>query len=251
MKKMPPHKCPVCKCTADRCNCQQICKTCLSNGNLSEDGGCQCLSAPQVSSQKNENTHRSKPPSLGMLKDKSNLQIYLAGLKRWTRIGGVPAKEQADTVLMNGMNEYPELYLEMENLIGDKVSENVDGIEEIITFLNGRFGVDKTADLMRTFNKFCKFKRASDQEYISFVQTFESNYNEFKKLGEELSGMFLSLFLLSRANLPEIDYQIITSGLDFQSKTVYEDTKSALKKQQYSKDVKSQEKPEASKSAIL
>ena len=96
---------------------------------------------------------------------------------------------------------------------------------------------------------FCKFKRASDQEYISFVQTFESNYNEFKKLGEELSGMFLSLFLLSRANLPEIDYQIITSGLDFQSKTVYEDTKSALKKQQYSKDVKSQEKPEASKSA--
>ena len=52
-----------------------------------------------------------------MLKDKSNLQIYLAGLKRWTRIGGVPAKEQADTVLMNGMNEYPELYLEMENLM--------------------------------------------------------------------------------------------------------------------------------------
>ena len=88
---------------------------------------------------------------------------------------------------------------------------------------------------MRTFNTFCKFKRVADQEYISFVQTFESNYNEFKKLGEELSGMFLSLFLLSRANLPEIDYQIITSGLDFQSKTVYEETKSALKKQQYSK----------------
>ena len=55
------------------------------------------------------------------------------------------------------------------------VSRSAQIDREIVNFLNGRFEVVKTADLMKAFYKFCNFKRVSDQDYISFVQTFESN----------------------------------------------------------------------------
>ena len=93
-----------------------------------------------------------------------------------------------------------------------------------------------------TRDKFIGTKRSVNQDLLSYVATFESSYSEFKKMGESLSDVFLALFMLSNANLPDTDFQIITANIDFEKArlnavNVYEDMKAALRKYQYTKTV--------------
>ena len=183
-----------------------------------------------------------RPPDLGMVKVKGNLQIYIASLKRWARIGGVKAELQGDVVMMHASSDYPELYLELETELGEKILNNPNAITMISDSLEKRFGVNKQADLMQSFSKFIGTKRSVNQDLLSYVAAFENSYSEFKKLGESLSDVFLALFMLSNANLPDTDFQIITANIDFEKArlnavNVYEDMKAALRKYQYTKTV--------------
>ena len=135
-----------------------------------------------------------------MLKIKENLAIYIASLNRWSRIGGIQPQMQADVVLMYAPQQYPELYMELEAELGDSISNNKNGIKLIIKSLESRFGVNKQADLIKSFNKFTSTTRESSQDLLAYVNAFELAYTDLKKLGEELSQTFLALFLLTNAN---------------------------------------------------
>ena len=178
-------KCPICRLGDEGCQCPSICKTCLSNGTLEATGQCKCCrtcnkSPPECSCCKTCNRSREacqcrsnqmtiptapiqshniatvssvRPPDLGMVKVKGNLQIYIASLKRWSRIGGVKAELQGDVVMMHASADYPELYLELETELGEKILNNPNAITMISDSLEKRFGVNKQADLMQ-FNTY-------------------------------------------------------------------------------------------------
>ena len=143
--KMAP-KCPICRLGAEGCQCPSICKKCLSGGILEAQGECQCCricknsldecvccknckrlpqtcncslsqaTVPLAQSQSQAFTSIAsvRPPDLGLVKVKGNLPIYIASLRRWSRIGGVKAELQGDVVMMHTSSNFPKLYLELE-----------------------------------------------------------------------------------------------------------------------------------------
>ena len=142
--------------------------------------------------------------------------------------------------MMHASSDFPELYLELETELGEKILNNTDAITLIIDALEKRFGVNKQADLMNTFNRFIGTTRGSNQDLVTYVATFDNAYSELKKLGESLSDTFLTLFMLSNANLPDTDFQIVTANIEFdkdQSNGTnnYEKMKNILRRHQYSK----------------
>ena len=142
--------------------------------------------------------------------------------------------------MMHASSDFPELYLELETELGEKILNNTDAIKLIIEALEKRYGVNKQADLMNTFNKFIGTTRRSNQDLVSYVAAFDNAYSEFKKLGESLSDTFLTLFMLSNANLPDTEFQIVTANIDFdkvkdKDNDNYEKMKNTLRRHQYSK----------------
>ena len=42
-----------------------------------------------------------EPPNFAEVKgDRKKLGLYISALKRWSRVGGVPKKDQADTIML-------------------------------------------------------------------------------------------------------------------------------------------------------
>ena len=130
--------------------------------------------------------------------------------------------------------------MELETEIGDKLLNNDKATELIISTLEKIFGVNKKADLLQSFNKFIGTVCGSSQDLVSYVAAFETSYNEFKKLGKLSLDVFLSLFLMSSANILDTDFQIITANIDFNNAkekniNVLDEAKTALKGHQYCK----------------
>ena len=199
-------KCPICRLGAEGCQCPSICKKCLSGGILEAQGECQCCricknsldecvccknckrlpqtcncslsqaTVPLAQSQSQAFTSIAsvRPPDLGLVKVKGNLPIYIASLRRWSRIGGVKAELQGDVVMMHASSDFPELYLELETELGEKILNNTDAIKLIIEALEKRYGVNKQADLMNTFNKFIGTSRRSNLDLVSYVAAFDN-----------------------------------------------------------------------------
>ena len=248
--------CGTCKKNSSACLCDDTCKVCLTAGRLEDDGSCTCCPKCRNSacictldrSKKPQNpsssSHAPKPPDISLLKDKNNLSIYVASLRRWSRIGGVEPELQADVVLMHAPQQFPELYMELEAELGESILDNKNGIDLIIKSLETRFGVNKQADLIKHFNKFTSTVRKHNQDLLSYVNAFDLAYFDLKKMEEELSQTFLALFLLTNANLSDVDFQIITSQLDFNEKeSLYSEAKSALRRHQYCKVANSKPQP--------
>ena len=110
--------------------------------------------------------------------------------------------------------------------------------------MESRFGINKEADLIKCFNKFTNTTRASSQDLLMYVNAFELAYTDLQKLVEELSQTFLTLFLLTNANLPDVDFQIITSQLDFNKRDeLFNEAKAALRRHQYCKIANTKHQP--------
>ena len=122
-----------------------------------------------------------------MLKDKSNLHVYLAALEGWARLSGTPRKNQADLVMWHASHSYPKLYAELVKKFSNQLVGKTDGLQTLTAFFNERFGLSRQADLMNKFNQFLNLQREKGQDLISFIVQYESSYSELTKLGETFS----------------------------------------------------------------
>ena len=115
------------------CKCPQTCKICLRYKMLGDNGscsGCECgnshnqcsclrnsSSTPSISaessSQASNNGHL-RPPDMGQLKKKENLETYITALLRWARLTETKKKDQADIVLHWAHSQYPELAIQLD-----------------------------------------------------------------------------------------------------------------------------------------
>ena len=179
-----------------------------------------------------------KPPDF--CKTKEDLILYERKLKRWSRSCGIPLEDQGDAILLHQSITNPTLQERLDKEIGDEMQDNKDCIGLLLRTIKNWYGIDKGVDLINAFNVFVNIKRNIEQDFHSYVGDFESRYSSLEKSGEKLSPRLLALFLLKNANLTDVEFQIITSNLDFSSdpkakgsvQDLYQMTKDALNKYQ-------------------
>ena len=174
-------------------------------------GQCTCQPRPQPQQPQQQPKLLQtgiKPPDLFVTKE--DLPQYERKLRRWSRACGVDIKDQGDVVLLHPSLTNPNLHERLDREIGDKVQNNAESIDLIITTLKSWFGVDKGVDLMKIFNDFVNTQRKTGQDLHSYVAEFEGKYCQLEKHGEKLSSRLLALFILKNANLTDTEFQIIT-----------------------------------------
>ena len=258
------YKCPVCHSKADQCSCLAICKVCLKKGNYEAAGSgeCDCCKVCKKPSsdycdcckvclkKKNECKCQEKiskttrvaknPPSIKTLIDqgKDYLPSYLSALKRWSRTCGIAPEDQADEILLMVSEQAPAIYRKMDVHFGDDLAGDKEGMTKLTEWFQKEYGLTKSSDLMRLFNVFIGTQRKKNEDISKYVTAFDSAYNNLKKLGESVSPNLLSMLLLTHANLSDVDMQLITKSLEFDTtnKTIqaaiYENTKEAMRKHQ-------------------
>ena len=183
--------------------------------------------------------------------------MYERKLRRWSRACGIVEKDQGDIILLYPSVANPDLHERLDREIGEKVVNNTNCIDLIITTLKSWFGISKGVDLMKVFNDFITSVRTSSQDLHLYIAEFEGKYNQLEKLGEKLSPRLLALFLLKNANLSDTEFQIITANLNFSTeneeelKQLFEQTKDALNKHQNCRVINSNKSQESSKTFLV
>ena len=280
---MAGFKCPVCKCGPENCKCIDICKVCLRNGNYetSASGECECCricKAPATDNceccktcfRKKENcscqtrvskTHRvaKNPPSIKTLieQGKDYLPSYLSALRRWSRTCGISVEDQADEILLMVSDQAPAIYRKMDVYFGDDLAADPEGVIKITEWFQKEYGLTKSSDLMRLFNVFTGTQRKKHEDISKYVTAFDTAYANLKKLGESISPNLLSMLLLTNGNLSDVEMQLITKSLEFDTTnkatqaSIYENTKEAMRKHQSMKLTNSSNTTAVTKQAYL
>ena len=106
---------------------------------------CESISRPIIQSS-------IKPPDLFVVKE--DLNQYERKLRRWSRVCGVPPDQQGDIILSHPSQTNPSLQDRLDREIGDKLQDNKDGVDLILSTLKQWFGINKGVDLMKVFNEF-------------------------------------------------------------------------------------------------
>ena len=129
-----------------------------------------------------------EPPDRSILKERSQLEVYILALKRWATIA-----------------KAPELCKEISNNFNNSKGDNNGGIQKIVSWLKEKFSMNKHASMAKVPNQFLNTTRAKSE-----------NYAEVKKLGETVSPTCVSILLfLRQAQSTDTDSQIITMNVEF------------------------------------
>ena len=235
-KKCKKHS-DECVCASSRCHiCDSLIKDCdcrkssasvnaSGSGSVNTDQGTInfTVSAPASGGV------NLKPPDLGKLKNKENLSTYISQLKRWSRCCSVKPENQADIILAIAPDQNEPLYIEMEAHFGDTLNEDREGVNKIVKWLEEKYGKTQHSSLLAKYNAFNNTVRNDKENLIDFIGRFETAYKAMEKLGEKFSANLQSFALLKQAKLPQMDYQIITKGLDYNNKEKEEENYKATK----------------------
>ena len=253
-------RCGVCNRNEQNCECELICKSCRLS---SED--CQCsdteeqdpLTREQVPVEPvqpaqvkmAERKILGEPPTFASVKgDRKNLTLYIAALKKWSRVGGVEKKDQAETVMYHASQTCPAYFEELEVKFGETLEGKEEGITEIVKYLEAKFGVSQHSEIVRKLNTFYSCQREKGEDLVDFVSRFEQAYKDCTKLtvaGDKAiitySETAKAVLLLKSANLSDIDNQIIVKGINFdekdaaKEKEVFNEAKAAIINHQVTK----------------
>ena len=186
-----------------------------------------------------------KPPDMGILKDPTQHGLYISGLERWANLqkaAGTSEEILADIVLTHSFEQNLPLTKEMTDHFQESLSNNKNGIKEMVAWLRTKYGLNKHSDMLRILSNFLNTcRRKSPPESIAdFITRFETNYAEVKKMGETFSSTCLSIMLLRASQLTDTDSQIVAINLEFDPKAAdakkqFDETKAALRKFQHTK----------------
>ena len=95
-----------------------------------------------------------KPPEF--LNSKEEFPSYKRRLQRWSRSCGLDRALQGDVVLMYaGKSEIAEM---LDREIGEKLIENVEGVDLIIKTLENWYGKESSVDLYQSFIQWKEMK---------------------------------------------------------------------------------------------
>ena len=250
--QMPAERCPVCK-SGPR-NCLPTCTLCKTCWLLPEECKCQNQSAQSFNMSSSGPFTLKEPPNYATVQgDQRKLTQYIAALKLWAKVGGVEKKNQADCIKYNAFQFSPDYFDELNARFGESLSENEDGVNHIIAFLEEKFGVNQHTEIVRKLNVFYSCSRSKNEDLVKYTSRFEQAYTECTKIkvaGSKAiinySSTALAVLLLRTANLSDVDHQIIARSLNFdeatetEEKKTFERTKAAVIAHQVTKSANHQ-----------
>ena len=156
-----------------------------------------------------------EPPNYATVQgDQRKLTQYIAALKLWAKVGGVEKKNQADCIKYNAFQFSPDYFDELNARFGESLSENEDGVNHIIAFLEEKFGVNQHTEIVRKLNVFYSCSRSKNEDLVKYTSRFEQAYTECTKIkvaGSKAiinySSTALAVLLLHTANLSDVDHR--------------------------------------------
>ena len=198
----------------------------------SSDGGQENNRRVKNQSTKMTSKAKCEPPSF--VSNTKSYATYKADLKRWSRITGIDKKLQAEVVVYSLDGHKSGIKEKIEVAIGDRLVDNEDGINELISFLDGIYQQDEMSEAWLKYKSFQKVSRRKNQDILNFISDFDREYNLAKTAGCVYSDTILSFRLLEAANLSENDEKFVLTAIDFEqgkkNKDLEVQMKASLKK---------------------
>ena len=172
---------------------------------------------------------RINPPQYN--KDKS-YERYKTELMAWEKVTDVKDTKRSIVVALS----LPE---NEESGIRERVFDELDlndlnkenGLEILVTFMDGLLGKDDLADSLGKFEDFEEYKREPDQSMADFISKYDQKHNKLIKLKMGLPPAIVAFMLLKKANLTKAERMLVLTGMNYSEKDqLFEQAKKSLLK---------------------
>ena len=162
--------------------------------------------------------------------DQINYARWINELKFWDKMTKMDRKEKGLAVALS---------LPINSDIRDQVFTELtvdelnvdDGLEKLITFLDGNYKKEEIAEVYHSWSKFDKLARKSGETMEHYLREFDKCQKKIKKHAIEMPNQVLGFQLLDYSGLSQSEKQIVLTGVDYGKKDkVYEQMVLSIKK---------------------
>ena len=179
-------------------------------------------------SEVNSNTTTTVMMSTGVRKppiflESKSYEVWKKEVQLWKICCRIDKKEQGPALALSLTGSAREAALELE--VTELNSD--DGVDKLITKLDGLFLKDENQRIYISLKKFEQYKRTSTQSIDDFINQFELLHNKIKAYKIDLPDPVVAYRLLESANLPANKSELIRTTI---SKLNYKLMKSQLRK---------------------
>ena len=167
-----------------------------------------------------ESNSYKNPPKLGT---NTVYETWKTEIAVWRLVTDLPKKKQALAVTLSlaGQARAKALEIEVADLNKD------DGLDTLITELDGLFRKETVDLAYEAFSNFDKYRKTAEVSMSEFILEYERRYNQCKKYDMTLPDAVLSFRLLDNAGLSQKEKQLaLTASSDLK----FSSMKSALKR---------------------
>ena len=165
-------------------------------------------------------TNIKTPPSLSKC---TSYETWLKEIQIWQTFTDLEPKKQGPAIFLTLEGQAREAVLELDVA---NISAS-DGVDQIITKLNGLFLKDKTQSAFEAYDTFEKFRRSKEMSMPDYINEFERLKSKIENYKMSLSTDIMAYRLLKSANLSEAHEQLAKATIP---SLTYEDMKMQLKK---------------------
>ena len=165
------------------------------------------------------------PPAFNKTK---SYERYKQELLAWKEVTDLSSRKQAIVVALS----LPE---DNETKIRDKVFDQLpleevkkeNGLSLLVTFFDKHLAKDD----LEKFTDFENYERRKGQTICDFIANFDTKYRWIEKKSMKLPSEILAFKLLQKARINYKEKLLVLTGMNYgNQKSMYEDTKSSLKK---------------------
>ena len=169
------------------------------------------------------------PPAFNKTK---SYERYKQELLAWKEVTDLSSRKQAIVVALS----LPE---DDETQIRDKVFDQLpleelkkeNGLSLLVTFFDKHLAKDDLSDSLEKFTDFENYERREGQTICDFIANFDTKYRRIEKKSMKLPSEILAFKLLQKARINYKERLLVLTGMNYGNrKSMYEDTKSSLKK---------------------
>ena len=155
-----------------------------------------------------ESNSYKNPPKLGT---NTVYETWKTEIAVWRLVTDLPKKKQALAVTLSlaGQARAKALEIEVADLNKD------DGLDTLITELDGLFRKETVDLAYEAFSNFDKYRKTAEVSMSEFILEYERRYNQCKKYDMTLPDAVLSFRLLDNAGLSQKEKQLaLTASSD-------------------------------------
>ena len=99
---------------------------------------------------------------------------YKRKLQRWTRITNEAKKDQAEVVLYYMEDHASGMQSKIDFALGDSIIGKEDGMEKLITYLDGIYAEDEMTEALTRYKEFTRLVKQDNQSTTEFIAEYDN-----------------------------------------------------------------------------